>query len=282
MTGHRRKLLWPAAIVSFLLLILPQAAFIWMSLHEDLGLGQLGETLTAGNYVEVLSSAFYLRSIVLTVGLSVATVAFSLVLGFPTAYVLARAGGWVASLTISLVLTTSLITIVVKVIGLDVLLSASGLINRLLLATAMIGTPIAFIGNELGVLIGLVNYTLPVVIVMLFAVVQTIPASLEEAGEIHGASRLAVYREIVLPLAWPGLMAGALTAFNMSMGAFTSAVLLGGGRVRTVPVLIQQTIIQNSEYGRGAALATVLLVLVFVLNIAAGLAFAGRAPEAAR
>jgi putative spermidine/putrescine transport system permease protein len=110
----------------------------------------------------------------------------------------------------------------------------------------------------------------------LFSVVQTIPASLEEAAEIHGAARFAIYRSVVLPLAWPGLLAGSLTVFNMSMGAFTSAVLLGGGRVRTMPVLIQQTIIQNTEFGRGAALATVLLVLVFAINLAVGLLVAGR------
>jgi putative spermidine/putrescine transport system permease protein len=279
---RRQTLLWPAAFVCFVLLALPQAAFIWMSFHADLGLGQFADALSLDNYVELLTEPFYLRSIGLTVALSVATVAAGLLLGFPTAYVLARAGGWVASVLVSLILTTSLITIVVKVIGLNILLSATGLVNRFLLAVAAVAAPVPFIGNELGVLIGLINYTLPVLIVMLFAVVQTIPADLEEAAEIHGASRWAVYRRVVLPLARPGLLAGALTAFNMSMGAFTSAVLLGGGRVRTVPVLIQQTIIQNSEFGRGAALATVLLVLVFGINLAVGLGFAGRAAEAAR
>lgn len=282
MTLRRRDFLWPTVFVCSVLLVLPQATFIWMSLHADLGLGQFAETITLANYVSLATDPFYLRSIGLTVGLSAATVAAGLALGFPTAYVLARVGGWIATVLISLILTTSLIAIVVKVMGLDILLSATGLVNRLLLATAAVATPVPFIGNELGVLIGLINYTLPIIIVILFAVVQTIPASLEEAAEIHGASRFAVYRLVVLPLARPGLLAGGLTAFNMSMGAFTSAVLLGGGRVRTVPVLIQQTIIQNSEFGRGAALATLLLVLVFGLNVAAALALSGRPREAAR
>ncbi len=282
MTLGRQQLLWPAAFLCFALLALPQAAFIWMSLHADLGLGQFGEGIGPDNYVELVTEPFYLRSISLTIGLSVATVVAGLVLSFPTAYVLARVGGWVASVIISLILTTSLITIVVKVIGLNILLSASGLVNRFLLAITAVAAPVPFIGNELGVLIGLINYTLPVLIVMLFAVIQTIPASLEEAAEIHGASRFAIYRRVVLPLARPGLLAGSLTVFNMSMGAFTSAVLLGGGRVRTVPVLIQQTIIQNSEFGRGAALATLLLALVFAINLAVGLVFAGRGAAVAR
>jgi putative spermidine/putrescine transport system permease protein len=277
----RVHLLWPTAFLCFALLALPQAAFIWMSFHEDLGLGQFAPGFTLMNYLELVSEPFYLRSIALTVGLSLASVAAGLLLGFPTAYVLARAGGWIAALTISLILTTSLITIVVKVIGLNILLGAGGLVNGFLLAVAAVSAPVPFIGNEFGVLIGLINYTLPVLIVMLFSVVQTIPPSLEEAAEIHGASRAAIYRRLVLPLAWPGLVAGSLTVFNMAMGAFTSAVLLGGGRVRTVPVLIQQTIVQNSEFGRGAALATLLLVLVFGVNLAVGLWFA-RTPAPAR
>jgi putative spermidine/putrescine transport system permease protein len=64
------------------------------------------------------------------------------------------------------------------------------------------------------------------------------------------------------------LVSSGLIAFNMCMGAFTSAVLLGGGRVRTVPVLIQQMIIQDTNYARGAALSTVLVGFVFLLNLA--------------
>ena len=116
MTLGRQQLLWPAAFLCFALLALPQAAFIWMSLHADLGLGQFGEGIGPDNYVELVTEPFYLRSISLTIGLSVATVVAGLVLSFPTAYVLARVGGWVASVIISLILTTSLITIVVKVI----------------------------------------------------------------------------------------------------------------------------------------------------------------------
>jgi putative spermidine/putrescine transport system permease protein len=279
---RRQHLLWPSAFLCLALLALPQATFIAMSFHEDLGLGQFSDTLSLQNYAELLTDPFYRRSIVLTVELSMATVVCGLLLGFPTAYVLARAGRWVASVTISLILMTSLITIVVKVIGLNIMLSASGLLNHLLLALSVVAAPVSFIGNELGVLIGLINYTLPVLIVMLFSVVQTIPTSLEEAAEIHGAARFAIYRSVVLPLAWPGLLAGSLIVFNMSMGAFTSAVLLGGGRVRTMPVLIQQTIIQNTEFGRGAALATLLLVLVFGVNLAIGLLVAGRSSGRSR
>jgi putative spermidine/putrescine transport system permease protein len=100
--------------------------------------------------------------------------------------------------------------------------------------------------------------------------VQTIPTMLEEAAAIHGATRWAVIFQIILPIAKQGLVSAGLIAFNMCMGAFTSPLVLGGGRVLTVPVLIQQKIIVDSEYGVGAALSMVLILFVFAVNLSVG------------
>jgi putative spermidine/putrescine transport system permease protein len=266
-----RRLLWPPLIVSGALFALPQAAFIWQSFHADAGLGQVAPGLTFANYVTILTDPFYLRSVGLTVELSLAATTIGLIVGFPTAYALARLGNWVTKTALSLILTTSLITIVIKLMGLNILLGGAGLINTALLATGLVARPLALIDNATGVVIGLVQYTLPLLTLVLFGVVQTIPRYLEEAAEIHGATRATIFLRIVLPLAAPGLIGGGLLAFNMSMGAFTSPLLLGGGHVLTIPVLIQQKIIQDSEYAMGAALSTLLLVLVFAANIAIAL-----------
>jgi putative spermidine/putrescine transport system permease protein len=271
-----RRFLWPPLIVSALLFALPQITFIWSSVHADLGLGQISEALTLDNYVAILTDGFYLRSIGLTVALAAASTVVGLILGFPTAYALARLGNWVTTVALSLILTTSLITIVIKLMGLNIILGGTGLINSALLAARVIATPLQLLNNELGVVIGLVQYTLPILTLVLFGVVQTIPRALEEAAEIHGATRAVTFARVILPLAAPGLIGGGLLAFNMSMGAFTSPLLLGGGHVLTMPVLIQQKIIQSSEYAVGAALSTVLLGLVFAANVAIAL-FAERA-----
>jgi putative spermidine/putrescine transport system permease protein len=260
-------LLVPPAILSLALLVLPQASFILMSFHEDIGLGQVSETFTVANYLNIITDPVNLRSIWLTIHTSAAATAVGLLLGFPTAYALARLGGWTARLALSLILATSLITIVIKLLGLNLLLGSSGPINQFLVFIGLVAAPIALVNNQLGVLIGLVQYTLPVLILMLFSVAQTIPSALEEAATIHGATRMHTFFRIVLPLARPGLVGSGLISFNMSMGAFTSAALLGGGRVRTMPVLIQEKMMQSTDYGMGAALSTVLLILVFIINV---------------
>ena len=160
--------------------------------------------------------------------------------------------------------------------GLNLILGPTGMINRALLALGLIENPVQMLNNQLGVLIGLVQYTLPMIVVLLFGVLQTIPVSLEEAATILGASHTAVYWQVILPNAKAGLVSAGLIAFNMSMGAFTSAVLLGGGRVRTIPVLIQQVVIQNTDYAKGAALSTMLVAVVFVINLCVGAAYAAQ------
>jgi putative spermidine/putrescine transport system permease protein len=264
-----RLLLWPALVVSFLLFALPQAFFVVMGLHRNLGFGRISSTLTVENYVRVFTDPLYLSSLGLTLYLSLAVTVIGLVLGFPTAYVLARTSGRWASWLISLLLISSFVTVVIKVLGLIVILSQNGLVNSLLLQLRLVPAPLPMLSNQTGVLVGLVHYTLPLLVLLLFSMIQTIPRSLEEAAEIHGASRLSVFRRVLVPLAMPGLVAGGLMAFNMAMGAFTSAVLLGGGRVLTLPVLIQRKIIFDVDYPLGSALSTTLLLVVFALNLVA-------------
>jgi ABC-type spermidine/putrescine transport system permease subunit I len=263
-----RWLLWPSLVLSFVLFAVPQVFFIAMGLHRNLGFGRISETFTATNYIRIVSDPLYRSSFLLTVALSLAVTVVGLVLGFPTAYVLARARARWASWLVSVLVISSFITVVIKVLGLIVILGNNGLVNTVLRA---LGLPaVRMLGNEAGVLVGLVHYTLPFLVLILFSMVQTIPRSLEDAAAVQGASRFGVFRRVVLPLAMPGVITGGLIAFNMSMGAFTSAVLLGGGRVLTLPVLIQRKIVFDVDYPLGSALSTALVVSVLALNVVAG------------
>src|SRR5690606_7223437 len=104
-------------------------------------------------------------------------------------------------------------------------------------------------------LIGLAQYAVGFMVLLLYGVLQSIPRSLEDAARVHGASLWRVFLRVLIPLSLPGITNGALIVFNLCMGAFTSAALLGGGRVLTLPVLIQQTLMVETRYGMAAALA---------------------------
>lgn len=260
-------LLIPSFVVSFVLLAASQLTFLRGSLSADMGLGNLSKTLGWGNYQTLFTDEFYLRSLWLTVKVSAIATICTLLMSFPVAYVIARMRSRWAMVMLAGVVASSFVTIVIKVYGLIVIFSADGGFNKLMMAIGLLDQPYTIIGNPTGVVVGLMQFTMGFSVLLLYSVVRTIPTSLEEAATVHGASRPRVFWRVILPLSLPGVIVGALMMFNMCMGAFTSASLLGGGRVFTLPVLIQRAVIVETKYGMGATLAAVLLVSVILINV---------------
>lgn len=260
-------LLIPSFVVSFALLAASQLTFLRGSLSADMGLGNLSKAMGWGNYQTLFTDEFYVRSLWLTVKVSTIATVCTLLMSFPVAYVIARMRSRWAMIMLAGVVVSSFVTIVIKVYGLIVIFSADGGFNKLMMAIGLLDRPYTIIGNPTGVVVGLMQFTMGFAVLLLYSVVRTIPTSLEEAATVHGASRPRVFWRVILPLSLPGVIVGALMMFNMCMGAFTSASLLGGGRVFTLPVLIQRAVIVETKYGMGATLAAVLLVSVILINV---------------
>ncbi len=257
-------------MVSLALLVIPQYYFISMSFHANLGYGKIGEIFTFENYARIFTDILYISTLLRTAGLAAATAFLALIFGFPVAYFLARSNSRWISILVGLLIAATFITPVVKDLGLIILLSKNGPVNVILGLIGAISEPIQWLGASAGVIIGLLHYTLPLMVLMLLTVIQTVPRSLEEAAHAHGASRLRVYYAVVIPIVKPGLVAAALMVFNLTMGAFTTPALLGGGRILTFPILVQRAVILDVDYPFAAALSGVLLVFVFGLNLLGG------------
>lgn len=262
----------PAVVVSVGLLAASQLVFLRMSFLRDRGFGLVDTQPTLVNYLAVITDGFYLGSLLLTLQVALIVVACSLLIGYPAAYVLTRMPSRWASLIIAAIVACALVAEVIKVLGLIVIFSADGIVNRTLVVLGAASAPIRILGSITGVVLGLLHFTLGFVVLLLFSVLQTIPRSLEEAAGVHGASPWRVFWRVVLPLSAPGVITAGLVIFNLSMGAFTAVSLLGGGRILTLPVLIERTMILETKYAMAACLAAVLLGTVLLLNALAALA----------
>lgn len=260
-------ILIPSFIVSFVLMATSQVIFLRASLYRDLGLGRTGEDVVLTNYIRFFTDPFYLQSLWLTVQLSFLATLFTLTFGFPVAYMIARIPSRWAMILLAGVVVSTFVTIVIKVFGIFIIFSANGMINTTLVGLGIIDEPWTVIGKNEGVVIGLLHFTLGFGVLVLYSVVQTIPRSLEEAAQICGAGRWRVWAHVIIPLSLPGVTVASLMIFNMSMGAFTSAALLGGGRVFTMPILIQRVVIMEVKYSMGGTLAAVLLLSVLLINL---------------
>ncbi len=244
--------------------------FLEKSFFREMGFGNTGPMVGLANYLAVLQRPIYVDSIITTLRVAAVATLGCLVLAYPLAYVIARAtGGW-AILMLSGVLLTSLVSTPIKVLGLIIIFNKEGVLNRFLLWSGLIDSPVSVLGNEAGVVLGLIYYSLAFGVLLLYSVIRTIPVELEDAAAIHGAGRMRVFWRVILPISLPGVFAVALTVFSLSMGAFAAAALMGGGRVLTLPVLIYQTIFIETKYATASALAAILLVLVLLVNLGAG------------
>lgn len=245
-----------------------QAIFVESSFYKDLGLGRIGDNFTFENYRQFLTDPLYLKTLWITAMTSALAALFTLILGFPVAYLIARMRSRWAMILLAGIVISTFITIVIKVYGLIVIFSANGFLNTTLLELGLISRPLTIFGTIWGVVIGLMHFTLGFGVLLLYSIIQTIPQSLEDAAHIHGAGRWRVYYRVILPLAMPGITTTLLMVFNMCMGAFTSVALLGGGRVFTLPVLIQRSVMMDIKYSTGATISIILLVSVMIVNLA--------------
>ena len=259
--------LLPSFLIVGLLIVASQYVFLKGSFFKDLGLGRIGDTASMVNYLRFFTDSFYLHTLWITVKTSGLAALFTLTLGFPVAYLIARMQSKWSMILLAGIVVATFVTIVIKVFGLIIIFSADGLVNQALMGLGIVDAPYTIIGNQTGVVVGLMHFTLGFGVLLLYSVIQTIPRSLEDAAQIHGASRWRMHLRVLFPLSLPGVTVGVLMIFNMCMGAFTSAALLGGGRVFTLPVLIQRTVMMEIKYSMAGTLAAVLLVTVLLINL---------------
>jgi len=267
MNAPWHRLLLPPLVVTLLLLLGTQAVFLHASFYRDMGFGVQAETWSLANYARMLGDPFYGGVLWNSLSLSGAAAAWVTLLGFPTAYVLARAQSRWALAMLALILLSAFITIAIKIYGLMIIFAGDGVLNRTLLLLGLVERPVTLIGTRFGVVVGLSYFSFGFAVMLLYSVVRTIPRSLEEAAAAHGAGRLRTFRRVVLPLALPGLLTVFLNVFNLCMGAFTSASLLGAGRVLTLPVLIERSMLAEIRYGLAGALAALLMAVVIAVNL---------------
>lgn len=262
-------LLVPGLVVLSLVFVLPLVFLAANSLHPGAGMGQVGPEWTLANYVRFLGDPFYLGILVDTMVIGLIVVSICAVIGYPVAYFLARTRSrWRGTLTF-IVIAPMLISVVVRNLGWLPVLGDSGLINWLLLSTGLTAQPVKLVYNLTGVIIGLVHALSPFMILSLVTVIRRIEPELEEAAINLGAGPFETFWRVVLPLSRPGLLAGGLLVFTLSVAAYITPAMMGGKRVLVMAVYVEQQIRSVLNYPFGATAAVVLLAVTTLCTLLA-------------
>ncbi len=195
---------------------------------------------------------------------SVACTVICLVLGYPVAYVIARAGRW-KSFLLFLVVLPFWTSFLVRTFAMIFLLRDTGLINTWLMKLGV--DPIAMLYTPFAVMAGLVYGFLPFMILPIYASLEKLDFSLLEAAEVLGARPAERFRRVTLPLSMPGVVAGCLLVFIPALGSFLTSDLLGGAKEMMIGNLVQNqfSAARNWPFGSAASFIVMALVLAAVM-----------------
>ncbi|MFM0616300.1 ABC transporter permease [Paraburkholderia nemoris] len=156
-------------------------------------------------------------------------------------------------------------SILVKSFALTVLLGNDGIVNQLL---RWIGGPslhFSMMFNRIGAVIGMINYLLPFMVFSILGSLLSLDQNLVKAAEVMGAGHFRIFRRVILPLSMPGVMAGIVINFTLSIGMYITPALLGGRQDMMIANLIDFYTHQSLDWAAASAIAVVLLVISGVL-----------------
>jgi len=206
----------------------------------------------------------YLRIFSRSILLAALTTVLTLLIGFPTALWMAFQPLSRRGFLVFIVTVPFWTNLLVRNFAWILLLRDGGVIDSTLRRLGLTSGPMEVLYTPFATSIGLTYSFLPFMILPIYVSLEKLDRRLIEAAFDLGADRWRALRRIILPLATPGIVAGAILVFVPGLGAFISPELLGGAKSMMIGNLIQEQFGQSRNWPFGAALAFVLLALVLL------------------
>jgi spermidine/putrescine transport system permease protein len=264
---RRLVLLGPGLGWLAIFLVLPCAIVFVYSFFERGTYGGIDYIFTLENYARA-ADPLYLSILLTSARVAVITTVAALVIGYPAAYLIATAPKpWQMPLLI-LVMLPFWSNYLIRTYAWIVLLNNQGLINYGLQELGVINEPLPMLYNEFAIVVGLLYGYLPFMVLALYSSISRLNREIFEASADLGASSLRTFVRVTVPLTIPGIAAGSVFVFVLSIGNFVTPNLLGGGRSLMVGNLIFDQFLSARDWPFGAALAFVLIGLMMLLLIA--------------
>ncbi|TAL93744.1 MAG: ABC transporter permease [Paraburkholderia sp.] len=247
-----------APILAFLA-VLAAAALVVLRMSFGTS-GNEWHGFTLQNYAD-LADSYFMKSLWLTLRLAFQSMVCAVLLAIPVALAMARTGSRLARrLLLAGVLLPLLVNLLLQGYGWLVILGPAGLLNHALMAGGLIDRPVQWLYREHGVLLGLIQTAFPLAVLPLSSAMRAVSRSYEEAAATLGATRMQTLRHVMLPLAMPGLVSGALLVFAYNASAFAVPLLLGGRRVPMLAVLVHDEVAPLLNWPAASASGIVLMV----------------------
>ncbi len=244
-----------------LLMFLPLSLIILLSFFENniagmpiahLSLRQYG-TLINSIYFKIFVKSFYLAGLCTVI---------CLCLAYPFAYIVARIESHWKQFLLLLVIIPFWTSSLIRSYAIMSLLKAKGLMNTFLISIGLIHQPLSILFSDTAVLIGLVYNLLPFMILALYVSIERIDKNLIEAATDLGASQYFLFSKVIIPLSYPGIIAGCILVFLPATSLFYIPELLGGSKSMLLGNLLENQLLLLNNWPFSAAISVSLLLIL--------------------
>jgi putative spermidine/putrescine transport system permease protein len=255
-------LVGPATVFVTAGLLLPLAILFRYSLNTMDARRIMHEAFSGENYIKFFADPYYLGVLWTTLRVAALCTAVCLVMALPLAYVLARTQTRFKNVLIMLVVLPLFVGNAVRAAGWMTIFGSKGFLNVTLMQLGIIHEPLEIMYTESAVVAGIIAVNLPYMVLTLQSVIEGINRNVEEAAFSLGAGPATMFRRVLLPLSLPGILAGTILTFILSMNAYATPVLLGGPKFRMMgPLIYGQFQLNNWPFGASAAFVLMMVTL---------------------
>jgi putrescine transport system permease protein len=216
------------------------------------------------NFAFLFGDALYIKSYLSSLQIAFVSTMFTLLIGFPLAYGMARAPDNLRPTLLMLVILPFWTSFLIRVYAWIGILKQEGLLNQLLLWLGVIDTPLEILSTNTAVYIGIVYSYLPFMVLPIYSALEKMDESLVEAARDLGCTRIGAFWKVTARLAVPGILAGCLLVFIPAMGEFVIPDLLGGSGTLMIGKTLWIEFFNNSDWTVASAIAIVLLIVLVV------------------
>lgn len=218
--------------------------------------GDIQARTSARIYIQLYGKTLYIAGVITVL---------CILLGYPLAYYMAHASSNRANFLLIFVLLPFWTSLLVRTTAWIALLQTNGVINSFLVWTGLINTPLEMLYTRFSTIIAMTHILLPFMVLPLYSVMRGIDSSYVRAAVSMGSRPLGAFAKVYLPLSLPGLSAGTLLVFIISVGYYITPALVGGTDGQLISNLIAFHMQQSSNWGLAAALGTLLLAVILLL-----------------
>ncbi|WP_293441864.1 ABC transporter permease subunit [Planktotalea sp.] len=216
------------------------------------------------NFEFLTTDDLYWKAYLSSLKIALISTGFTLLIGYPIAYSMARAAPEWRPTLLMLVILPFWTSFLIRVYAWMGILSNEGLLNQFLLWSGLISEPLTILNTNTAVYIGIVYTYLPFMILPIYSALEKMDDSLLEAAEDLGCSRTSAFWLVTVPLSKTGIIAGCLLVFIPTLGEFVIPSLLGGSQTLMIGKVLWEEFFNNRDWPVASAVAIILLLILII------------------